>query len=205
MPHRGVARPPSSAPCAGMSPWSPRVRLTQPPLSGHSTQAGFFGVQIEAPKSISACALSPAREFASPARDSTSPARGFTSPAREGPSSVAASRWISGLACGNTSSTANNRDTTRSILPSTGMVCRPNAIAAIAAAVYGADPRQLAQAFFSVRKNAAMVTQHREPRRHAGCARGNSSRARPTSAAHRPATRCPSAATSGHRATNFSK
>ena len=40
-----------------------------------------------------------------------------------------------GAAFGSGSSTANSRDTTRSILPSTGMVRRPNAIAAIAAAV----------------------------------------------------------------------
>ncbi|MEY9283357.1 hypothetical protein ABIA03_004549 [Bradyrhizobium yuanmingense] len=42
---------------------------------------------------------------------------------------------MSGLACGSSSSTANSRDTTRSILPSIGMVRRSNAIAAIAAAV----------------------------------------------------------------------
>ena len=59
---------------------------------GHSAQAGFFGVQIEEPRSISACALSPARDFSSPARDS--------------PSSVAASSCIRGFACGSSSSTA---------------------------------------------------------------------------------------------------
>ena len=36
---------------------------------------------------------------------------------------------------GSGSSTAYNRDTTRSILPSMGMTCRPNAIDAMAAAV----------------------------------------------------------------------
>ncbi len=94
--------------------WSPRIRAAQPSFSGHSAQAGFFGVQIEEPRSISACALSPA--LASP-------------------SSVAASCWISGFACGSGSSTAYSRDTTRSILPSTGMVLMSNAIAAIADAV----------------------------------------------------------------------
>ncbi len=99
--------------------WSPRPRAAQSSLIGHSAQAGFFGVQIEDPRSISACALSPARVA---------------------PSSVVASCWISGFDCGSGSSTANSRDTTRSMLPSTGMVRRPNAIAAIAAAVYGPIP-----------------------------------------------------------------
>jgi hypothetical protein len=100
----------------------------QPSFKGHSPQAGFFGVQIEAPRSISACALSPARDF-------SSPARALSSPARDVPSSIAANCWISGFACGSGASTANKRDTTRSILPSTGMVRWSNAIAAIAAAV----------------------------------------------------------------------
>ena len=83
-------------------------------FSGHNAQAGFFGVQIEEPRSIKACALSPARD---------------------GPSNVAANCWISGFACGSGSSTVNSRDTTRSILPSTGMVLMSKAIAEIAAAV----------------------------------------------------------------------
>ena len=45
----------------------------------------------------------------------------------------------------------------------------------------------------------------RPPRRRADCAPANSSRARPTSAARRPARPRPSAATSGQRARNFSK
>jgi hypothetical protein len=97
------------------------ARAAQSPVSGHSTQAGFFGVQIDAPRSIRACALSPARDAASPAP--------------EHPISVAANFWMRGLAFGGGSSTANSRDTTRSILPSTGMVRRSKAIAAIAAAV----------------------------------------------------------------------
>ena len=86
----------------------------QSSFSGHSEQAGFFGVQIDAPRSISACALSPARLSAS---------------------SVAANSLISGFACGSASSTANSRYTTRSLLPSSGMARRSKAIAAIAAAV----------------------------------------------------------------------
>src|SRR5690606_41373272 len=35
--------------------------------------------------------------------------------------------WICGLACGSASSTANSRETTRSMLPSTGMVSRSTA------------------------------------------------------------------------------
>ena len=69
-----------------------RARARHSSLIGHSAQAGFFGVQIEEPKSINACALSPARDFSSPARD--------------GPSNVDANSWMRGLACGNGSSTA---------------------------------------------------------------------------------------------------
>ncbi len=79
-----------------------------------STQAGFFGVQMVAPRSISACAKSPARR---------------------GGSSDAASALMRGFAAGNSSSTANSRVTTRSTLPSTGTAGASKAIAAIAAAV----------------------------------------------------------------------
>jgi hypothetical protein len=49
--------------------------------------------------------------------------------------SVWARRRICGLALGSGSRTANSRAATRSMLPSTGMVGAPKAMAAIAAAV----------------------------------------------------------------------
>ena len=48
---------------------------------------------------------------------------------------VARARAMRGFAPGSSSSTANSRAITRSILPSTGLARRSNAIAAIAAAV----------------------------------------------------------------------
>jgi hypothetical protein len=54
-------------------------------LIGHSAQAGRFGVQMVEPRSIKACALSPARVVAS---------------------NVVASAWICGLDFGSGCSTA---------------------------------------------------------------------------------------------------
>ena len=85
------------------------------PIHGQSTQAGFFGVQMVAPRSISACAKSPARADGHQALR-----RGAGCPA---------------LAAGNSSSTANSRATTRSTLPSTAAAGASKAMAAIAAAV----------------------------------------------------------------------
>ena len=96
---------------------SPRARPMQLSFHGQKTQAGFFGVQIVAPRSIIACAKSPAAVAAR--------ARG---PAQ------------SGLASGNGPASANSRAITRSILPSTGLAGGPKAIAAIAAAVYAPIP-----------------------------------------------------------------
>ncbi len=93
---------------------SPRRRAAQASIHGQSAQAGLFGVQMVAPRSISAWAKSPARA---------------------GGISVAVRRRISAFAAGNSSSTANSRATTRSILPSTGAARASNAMAAIAAAV----------------------------------------------------------------------
>ena len=72
-------------------------------IHGHRAQAGRFGEQIVAPRSIIACAKSPERF---------------------GGSNDAASRLIPGLAAGNSSSTANSRAITRSTLPSTGTAGR---------------------------------------------------------------------------------
>ena len=66
-PRRGAARPPPSAPCAETSLRSPRARAAQASIHGQSTQAGFFGVQMVAPRSIIACAKSPARGVAASA------------------------------------------------------------------------------------------------------------------------------------------
>ena len=73
-----------------------------------------MGLHTLAPRSISACAKSPARLAGVRAR---------------------ASRLISGLAAGSGVFTANSRATTRSMLPSTGIVAAPKAMAAMAAAV----------------------------------------------------------------------
>ena len=49
------------APLRGNVSASPRARAAQDSFHGHSAQAGRFGVQIVAPRSIIACAKSPAR------------------------------------------------------------------------------------------------------------------------------------------------
>ena len=66
-------------------------------------------------------------------RDPSSPGRSRRRGAAA--SVLAASARMRGFAPGSSSSTANSRAITRSILPSTGLACRSNAIAAIAAAV----------------------------------------------------------------------
>src|SRR6185503_1788408 len=79
--------------------WSPRAFAAHARFHGQSAQAGRFGEQIVAPRSIIACAKSPER-LAGNSDD--------------------ASRLIAGLAPGDSCSTANSRAKTRSILPSTG-------------------------------------------------------------------------------------
>ena len=81
---------------------------------GRRAQAGRFGVQIVAPRSIRPCAKSPGRSAGT---------------------SASASARIAGFAFGSGVSTRNSRETTRSTLPSTAAAGRSNAIAAIAAAV----------------------------------------------------------------------
>ena len=83
-------------------------------LSHVVVPARFLGVQTPAPRSIMACAKSPARRFGV---------------------KVAARRRSSGLAAGSGSVTVNSRATTLSMLPSTGLAGSPKAIAAMAAAV----------------------------------------------------------------------
>ena len=58
---RGAARLPPSAPCAAASPARPPRAPRQAASHGQTAQAGRFGVQIVAPRSISACAKSPGR------------------------------------------------------------------------------------------------------------------------------------------------
>ena len=58
---RGAACPRPSAPCAEMSRRRRAARATQASIHGQMPQAGFFGVQIVAPRSIIAWVKSPAR------------------------------------------------------------------------------------------------------------------------------------------------
>ncbi len=97
----------------------PRLCAVQNALSGQMPQAGLRGVQIVAPRSIIACAWSPGRSAGV---------------------SGAANAVSSGLAAGSGVSTANSRAMTRSTLPSTTVDGSSNAMAAIAAAVYGPTP-----------------------------------------------------------------
>ena len=57
------------------------------------------------------------------------------SPARAAGVICVAKALIAGFAAGSGASTWNSLAVTRSMFPSTGVACRPNAIAAIAAAV----------------------------------------------------------------------
>ena len=97
----------------------PDAAPSQAMAMGHFVQSGRLGVQIVAPRSISACAMSPGR----------SRAISFCDNSRN-----------SGLASGKGVSTDQSRAVTRSILPSSGMTGRLNAIAPTAAAVYGPMP-----------------------------------------------------------------
>ena len=83
-------------------------------MSGQIAQAGFFGVQMVAPRSIIACAKSPAR------------LTGVFTAVR---SRIEARAWGRGVPI------SYSRETTRSTLPSTTTADCPNAIAATAAAV----------------------------------------------------------------------
>ncbi len=60
-PRRAAAALPASAPCAETVSGSPRRRAAHELVQGQSAQAGFFGVQMVAPRSIMAWAKSPAR------------------------------------------------------------------------------------------------------------------------------------------------
>ena len=81
---------------------------------GQDSQVGDFGVQIVAPRSIIACAKSPARACGARA---------------------SATFFNTGFAAGSFSRTAKSLASTRSMLPSTGAAGIPKPIAAIAAAV----------------------------------------------------------------------
>lgn len=92
----------------------PRLRAKHEWLQGHDWQTGDFGVQIVAPKSIIACAKSPALTFGA---------------------SMVAMALMSGLDAGNGLVIAHSLESTRSMFPSTGAACLPKAIDAMAAAV----------------------------------------------------------------------
>ncbi|MNL47317.1 hypothetical protein D3C87_1700990 [compost metagenome] len=82
--------------------------------NGQSAQAGRFGVQIVAPRSIIACAKSPGRS---------------------GGVSSATFAFMAGFEPGRGASIAKRREMTRSTLPSITAACRLNAMAATAADV----------------------------------------------------------------------
>ncbi|MNT09440.1 hypothetical protein D3C72_1442230 [compost metagenome] len=98
----------------GNSSGSRVASASQLSLTGQIAQAGRRGVQIVAPISIMACAKSPGLSA------------GVISPMRA---------RISVLAAGRGVSIANNREITRSTLPSTTAAGSPKAIAAMAAEV----------------------------------------------------------------------
>ena len=118
---------------------SPRRRAAQASIHGQSAQAGFFGVQMVAPRSISACAKSPAR-FAG------------TRPS--------ASRRICAFAAGSSSSTAKSLATTRSTLPSTAAAGRrkrsPRSLPR-----YRADARKRGAARLAGAETSAVALHHR--------------------------------------------
>ena len=148
----------ASPPCAERSRHRRAPAPRNASVHGHSTQAGFFGVQIVAPRSIMACAKSPARRCGV---------------------SVAASARISGLAPGSSSSTAKSRAITRSILPSTGAGALVECDRGDRGGRIGADAGQRAQAPPRSRETCRRAARPRPARRHAGCARARSSRAPP--------------------------
>ena len=102
-------------------------------------QAGFFGVQIVAPRSIIACAKSPARR---------------------GGNSSRASREISGLAAGSGVVTAKSRAITRSILPSTGLAGAVESDGRDRGGGIGADAGERAQRGLACREHAAVALDH---------------------------------------------
>ena len=112
---------------------------------------------------------------------------------------------IRAFAAGSSSSTANSRATTRSMLPSTGAALRAERDRRDGGRRVGADPRKRA----SARSRSAGNIRHgaRSPpwRRRAGCGRGRSSRARPTAAARRRAAPRPAPRTFGQRAMKRAK
>ena len=131
-PRRGAARLRASAPCAETSRRRRARAPRKPSFHGQSAQAGFFGVQMVAPRSIIACAKSPAR------------ARGVSARAKR--ADLAA--WPPAAA----SSTAKSRAITRSILPSTGDRRRVERDRRDRGRRVGADARQRAQLGFGCGK-----------------------------------------------------
>ena len=110
----------------GKDSWIPAARARQCAFHGQALQFGRRGLHTVAPRSISAWAKSPARW------------RGVRR---------CATSAISGLAAGNGVSIRWSRDITRSMFPSTGVAGWSNAIAAIAAAVYGPMPGRRLRSF----------------------------------------------------------
>ena len=142
-----------------------RKRLLQPrgpgqagAIQGQSAQAGRFGVQMVAPRSISACAKSPGRSAGTSAS--------VSAPDR-------------GLRLGSGSSIAKSRATTRSTLPSTAAAALVEGDRRDRGGGIGADARQLAQLRLGRRGSAPPCASTTAWRRRGGCGRGRNSRARP--------------------------
>ncbi len=141
-PRRGAARPPSSAPCAETSPRSPRAAAPRNHRSaGTAHRPASSACRSMEPRSISACALSPARD---------------------GPSNVDASSLDARLRLRQRllDRIQPRHHALDIAVDRHGPGCRRRS-PPIAAAVYGADARQLAQAFLGVGKHPAVVAQHR--------------------------------------------
>ena len=183
-PRRGAACPSVFGALRGKVSASPRARAAQGSIQGQSAQAGFFGVQMVAPRSISACAKSPRRcarqqrlreradvrlgrrQFA------PRPQRAARSPARH---------------CRRPPPPARRTQSPRSP-PRCRRRCR-------------AAPRA------PLRVAGKSPPWRRPPpwRRHAGCGRGRSSRARPRACSTSSSGAAASACTSGQRARKRAK
>jgi len=109
----------------GSSSWRPARTAAQSRASGHPRQRGWVAAQIVAPSSISPWFRSPgAAAWGSAAISSPAAAHSALPPA------------VDLMSC----SIANTRASTRATLPSTSGARSPNAIDAIAPAVYGPIP-----------------------------------------------------------------
>ena len=139
--------------------------------SGQREQPGDAGVHTVAPSSIIAWLKSPAR--CPPSARTSSPARAHTCFFSAASSAAPAS--------------ASTRASTRTTLPSTIGAASPNAMLAMAPAVYSPTPGSSRSPSAVARKAPAVATPRPRAPPRAGCARARSSRARPSATARRRA------------------